>query len=157
MKALSMAIAFALVAGTGFIAGQARAEADPKLLQERQALMKEQSADMAAVKGYLDGKEELAKAQKAAADLPGTMKRIPAVFPEGSGGKSPEGKYTTKPEIWTDWKGFLEIRDTAEKKSQALADAAKAGNKEAIQAAFADLGKNGCGACHGKFREEVKQ
>ena len=31
------------------------------------------------------------------------------------------------------------------------------GNKEQIQTAFNELGKNGCGGCHGKFREELKK
>ena len=30
-------------------------------------------------------------------------------------------------------------------------------DKAKIQEAFADLGKNGCGGCHGKFREEIKK
>ena len=157
MRLSRVALGFALLVVSGFVAAPAGAEADAKVLKDREALMKQQGADMGAIKGFLDGKEDAAKAEKAASDLPETMKRIPSVFPEGSGGTSPGGKFATKPEIWTDWNGFLAARDTGEKKSEALLAAVKAGNKEAIQAAFADLGKNGCGACHGKFREEVKQ
>ena len=40
---------------------------------------------------------------------------------------------------------------------QNLLAAVKTGDKAAIQTAFGDMGKNGCGACHGKFREEIKQ
>lgn len=128
-----------------------------QVIKDRQALMKEQAGDMGAVKGFLEDKADQAKAQAAATDLGDTMKRLPDVFPEGTGGPNPEGKYTTKPEIWSDWKAFLAARDTAAEKAGSLAAAVKTGDKEKIQTAFADLGKNGCGACHGKFREEVKK
>ena len=157
MRSPRIVLALAIFAAAGCAGFAARADADPKILQDREALMKNQAQALGAVKGYLDGKADLAKAEKGAADLIDTMKKIPAVFPQGSGGKSPDGKFATKPDIWTDWNGFLAARDTAEKKTEALVAAVKGGNKDAIQAAFADLGKNGCGACHGKFREEVKQ
>ena len=128
-----------------------------QVIKDRQALMKEQAGDMGAIKGFLDGKNDQAKADSAAADLGDTMKKLPDMFPEGSGGPNPEGKYTTKPEIWSDWKAFLASRDTAAEKATALAAAVKTGDKDKIQTAFADMGKNGCGACHGKFREEIKK
>jgi cytochrome c556 len=128
-----------------------------QVIKDRQALMKEQGGDMGSIKGYLDDKADLAKATAAATDLVATMQKIPDVFPPDTGGPNPEGKYTTKPEIWSDWKGFLAARDTAAEKATALAAAVKAGDKTNIQTAFSDLGKNGCGACHEKFREEVKK
>jgi cytochrome c556 len=33
--------------------------------------------------------------------------------------------------------------------------AVKSGNKGAIETAFGDLGKNGCGGCHETFREKL--
>lgn len=128
-----------------------------QVIKDRQALMKAQGGDMGAVKGYLDDKADLAKATSAATDLTQTMKKIPDVFPPGTEGPNPEGKFAPKPEVWSDWKGFLAARDTAAGKADALVVAVKGGDKAAIQAAFADLGKNGCGACHGKFREELKK
>jgi cytochrome c556 len=127
------------------------------VIKDRQALMKQQGGDMGAVKAFLDGSGDPAKATAAATDLTQTMKKIPDVFPEGTGGPNPDGKYTTKPEIWTDWKGFLAARDEGEKRADALAVLVKGSDKEKIQTAFADLGKNGCGGCHGKFREEIKK
>ena len=102
-------------------------------------------------------KGDEAKATAAASDLPQTMAKLPDVFPQGSSQPSPDGKYAPKAEIWSDWKGFLEQRDVAATKSQALLAALKGGDKPAIQAAFGDMGKNGCGGCHGKFREEIKK
>ncbi len=128
-----------------------------QVIKDRQALMKEQGADLGAVKAYLDDKGDLAKATTAVANLTQTMKKIPDVFPPGTEGPNPEGKYAPKAEVWSDSKGFLAARDTAAEKVTVLATAVKGGDKAKIQEAFADLGKNGCGACHGKFREEVKK
>lgn len=150
-----LAIGAAIAIGVGSFAASAQDKA--KVTKEREALMKQQGADLGAVKGYLDDKNDLAKATAGATDLTQTMKKIPDVFPPGTAGGDPDGKYAAKPEIWTDWKEFLSIRDTAAQKAEALATAVKTGNKEQIQTAFADLGKNGCGACHGKFREELKK
>lgn len=143
-----------LLLGVGLASAQA---ADEKIMQERQALMKQQGADMGAVKGYLEDKNDLAKATAAATDLSGTMKKIPDVFPPNTAGASPDGKYETKPEVWSDSKGFLERRDIAAKKVEALQVALKGGDKAAIQTAFGDLGKEGCGGCHQKFRAEIKK
>jgi cytochrome c556 len=128
-----------------------------QIIKDRQALMKEQGGDLGAVKAYLDDKGDLAKATAGATDLPLTMKKIPDVFPPGTEGPNPEGKYAPKAEVWSDRKGFLAARDAAAEKADALVAAVKGGDKAKIQEAFADLGKNGCGGCHGKFREEIKK
>jgi cytochrome c556 len=158
MRALPVALGALVLAATAVATAPAPAQvADAKVLQDRQALMKQQGADMGAIKGYLDDKNDLAKASAAAIDLPQTMAKIPDVFPQGTPGPNPDGKYETTAEVWSDWKGFLEQRDTAAKKADALAAAVKGGDKAAIQEAFADLGKNGCGSCHQKFRTEIKK
>jgi cytochrome c556 len=128
-----------------------------QVIKDRQSLMKQQGGDVGAVKAYLDDKGDLAKATAAAADLVQTMKKIPDVFPPGTEGPNPEGKWAPKPEVWSDAKGFLAARDAAAEKADALVVAVKGGDKAKIQEAFADLGKNGCGGCHGKFREEIKK
>lgn len=128
-----------------------------QVIKDRQALMKEQGGDMGAVKAYLDDKADLPKAAAAASDLVQTMRKLPDVFPPGTDGPNPEGKYTTKSEIWSDWKAFLAVRDSAAEKADALVAAVRGGDKAAIQTAFSDLGKNGCAACHEKYREEIKK
>ena len=128
-----------------------------QVIKDRQALMKEQGGDMGAIKGYLEDKADQAKATTAAANLIQTMGKIPDAFPPGTDGPGPDGKYAPKAEVWSDWKDFLVHRDVAASKAEALLVAVKGGDKANIQTAFADLGKNGCGACHGKFREELKK
>src|SRR5207248_11276351 len=125
------------------------------VLKEREATMKEQGKDIGAVKAYLDGKGDLAQAKTGSANLTQTTKKIPQLFPAGTGGPSPDGDYVAKPEIWTDWNKFLDAQKTAAAKADALLAAVNGGDKSASEAAVADLGKNVCGGCHTTFRENV--
>jgi len=157
MRSSLKLIALAAVLGLGAAAAPGALAVDKdQVIKDRQALMKQQGADMGSIKGYIDGKADLAKATAAASDLIETMKKLPDLFPEGTGGPNPENKFTTKAEIWTDWNGFLAARDTGAEKATALLAALKGGDMNAVTAAFGDMGKNGCGACHGKYREEIK-
>jgi cytochrome c556 len=146
------AAAAIVVAGA---AGLAVAQDKETVLKEREATMKEQGKDIGAVKAYLDGKGDLAQAKTGAANLTQTTKKIPQLFPAGTGGPSPDGDYVAKPEIWTDWNKFLDAQKAAAAKADALLVAVNGGDKAAIEAAFNDLGKNGCGGCHTTFREKI--
>lgn len=126
------------------------------VLKDRQATMKLQGKDMGAVKGFLDGKNDQAAAVSAATSLTTTTKKIPDLFPPGTDKPSPDGDFAPKGAIWTDWNKFLDAQKAAATKADALVAAVKAGDKAAIQAAFGDLGKNGCGNCHTSFREKLK-
>jgi cytochrome c556 len=151
-KARVLGAAAIIVAGT---AGFALAQDKEAVLKERQATMKEQGKDVGAVKAYLDGKGDLAQAKTSADNLTQTTKKIPQLFPPGTGGPSPDGDYVAKPEIWTDWNKFLDAQKAAAAKADALLVAVNGGDKSAIEAAFNDLGKNGCGGCHTTFREKI--
>src|SRR5436309_13269395 len=152
-KARVFGVAAAIVVAGA--AGSAVAQDKETVLKERQATMKEQCKDLGAVKAYLEGKGDLPQAKTGAADLTQTTKKIPQLFPAGTGGPSPDGDYVAKPEIWTDWNKFLDAQKTAATKADALLVAVNGGDKAAIQAAFDDLGKNGCGGCHTTFREKI--
>ena len=151
-----LALGAMLAVGAANVPGAVAADKD-QVIKDRQALMKQQGGDMGAVKGFLEDKADQAKATAAATDLIATMNKIPDVFPAGTEGPNPDGKYAPKPEVWSDMKGFLAQRDVAAGKADALLAAVKGGDKAAIQTAFADMGKNGCGGCHGKYREEIKK
>jgi cytochrome c556 len=151
-KARVLGAAAIVLAGT---AGFALAQDKEAVLKERQATMKEQGKDVGAVKAYLDGKGDLAQAKTSADNLTQTTKKIPQLFPPGTGGPSPDGDYVAKPEIWTDWNKFLDAQKAAAAKADALLVAVNGGDKSAIEAAFNDLGKNGCGGCHTTFREKI--
>ena len=152
MKARVLGAAAIVLAAT---AGSALAQDKEAVLKERQATMEEQGKDVGAVKAYLDGKGDLARAKTGANNLTQTTKKIPQLFPPGTGGPSPDGDYVAKPEIWTDWNKFLDAQKAAAAKADALLVAVNGGDKSAIEAAFNDLGKNGCGACHTTFREKI--
>ncbi len=123
-----------------------------QVIKDRQALMKEQGGDAGAVKAYLDDKGDLAKATAAAADLVQTMKKIPDVFPPGTEGPNPEGKWAPKAEVWSDAKGFLAARDAAAEKADALVVAVKGGDKAKAQALFKDIDR----LCHDTFRAKLQ-
>ena len=125
------------------------------VVKNREALMKGQGKDLGSVKAYTEGKGDLAQAEAGAAGLAQSTKKIPEVFPPGTGGTSTDGKYATKPVIWTDWNKFLDAQKTAASKAEVLLVAVKSGDKTEIETAFGDLGKNGCGACHEMFREKL--
>jgi cytochrome c556 len=152
-RVLAAALAI-VVAGAS---GMALAQDKETVLKNRQATMKEQGKDLGAVKAYLDGKGDLAQAKAGATNLTQTTKKIPDLFPPGTGGPNPTGDYVAKPVIWTDWNKFLEAQKTAASKADALLVAVNGGDKTAIETAFNDLGKNGCGGCHTTFREKIEK
>ncbi len=150
-----VALGAVLVIGAVYSTGAPAADKE-QIIKDRQSLMKSQGAALAAVKNFLDDKGDLAKATEEANGLPAKLKKIPDAFPPGSEGPNPEGKWAPKATVWSDWNGFKAQVDTAVGKADVLAAAVKGGDKAKIQEAFADIGKNGCGACHGKFREDLK-
>ena len=152
-RLLGAALAIVVAGVSGVALGQDR----ETVLKDRQATMKEQGKDIGAVKAYLDGKGDLAQAKAGATGLTQTTKKIPELFPPGTGGPNPTGDYVAKPVIWTDWNKFLDAQKAAAGKAEALLVALNGGDKTAIEAAFNDLGKNGCGACHTTFREKIEK
>ncbi len=142
----------------GIIAVAAPAPAQDKqaVLKERQATMKQQGRDLGRIKGYLDGKADQSAAVAAATDLTKTTRKIPDLFPPGTAGPSPDGKFQPKPTVWSERGKFLEVQKIAAAKADALLAAVKSGDKTAVRTAFVDLGKNGCGSCHTDFREKLE-
>jgi cytochrome c556 len=155
LKSRVLGAALAIVMGGG--SGVALAQDKETVLKSRQATMKEQGKDLGAVKAYLEGKGDLAQAKAGATNLTQTTKKIPDLFPPGTGGPNPTGDYAAKPVIWTDWDKFLDAQKTAASKADALLVAVNGGDKTAMETAFNDLGKNGCGGCHTTFREKIEK
>ena len=150
-----LVLAAAITCVVAGFSGLTLAQDKEAVIKNREALMKGQGKDLSSVKAYTEGKGDLAQAEAGAAGLTQSTKKIPEVFPPGTGGTDSDGKYATKPAIWTDWNKFLDAQKIAAAKAEALLVAVKSGNKEAIETAFGDLGKNGCGGCHETFREKL--
>ena len=142
-----------VVAGLG--AGAASAQDALKLVQDRQALMKQQGKDLGAIRAYGAGKGDRASAEAAAADLAQSTRKIPTLFPPGTGTAEFPGKSGAKPAIWTEPDKFLaEQRNTAAK-VDALGAALKTGGAAAAATGAPDLWDNGCQGCHTTFREKL--
>jgi cytochrome c556 len=144
---------FAVTLIAGLYGSVARAD-DAAVLDGRSATMKAQGKDMGAIKAFTEDKGDLAAAQAAGADLVTQVGKIPDLFPKDTGMTAFPGKSYAKDAVWTDWDKFLAAAKTASAKADALNAALKGGDKAAITAAFGDMGKNGCGACHEPFREK---
>ena len=148
--------ATALILALAGISGTVLAQDKEAIVKNREALMKGQGKDLGSVKAFIDSKGDQAAAEAGATNLTQTMRKIPDAFPPGTGGVNADGKYSTKPDIWSDWNKFIDIQKNAVSRADLLLVAVKSGDKAAIQTAFGDLGKNGCGACHETFREKLK-
>jgi cytochrome c556 len=154
MKASTKWVALsALALSAALYAGTACAD-DAATLDARIATMKAQGKDMGAIKAFTEDKGDLAAAQAAGVDLVTQVAKIPDLFPKNTGMTAFPGKSYAKDAVWTDWDKFLAAAKTASAKADALNTALKGGDKAAITAAFGDMGKNGCGACHEPFREK---
>ena len=147
------AAAIAVVVGLGAIA--TAAEDLAAVVKDRQGVMKQQSDDLKVIKAYLDGGDDQAAAVQKAQDLVAISGKLPDVWPAGTSSKDMPGKSNAKPDIWQDMAKFKAIQATVKTADEALLAALQKGDKAAATTAFGDLGKNGCGACHGTFREKL--
>jgi len=91
-----------------------------------------------------------AKAAADNAELVATLAKLPwAAFGEGTD----KGETRAKPEIWKDAAKFKEAADKMQTELGKLNVAAKAGNVDALKAAFG-LAAASCKACHDNFRKD---
>jgi cytochrome c556 len=141
-------LAFTVLA-TGILA--AGTVAAQEVYKERETLMKGFGQGMGVVKGVVaEGKGTLADAATAAAQIAAGAPKIPGVFPEGSNA----GESEALPVIWAQWPDFESHAKTMGELATKLEAAAQSGDQAATLAAFAELGKNGCGGCHELYRKK---
>jgi cytochrome c556 len=151
-KFLGMIAVAALVAGLG--AAGVSAQDKEKAVKDRQDVMKSQGDALKAIKEFIDGKNDIAKAKEGTGTLLVTSKQIPTLFPPGTGIGQVQAKTAAKPEIWSDWQKFLDADKSLQSEVEKLAAAVDAGDKAKIAEQFGSVGKNGCGNCHNTFREK---
>lgn len=151
---LAMAVLTAALAGGAVFAQEpATAPATPggKAVVVRQAHSKELNGAFRAISDQL---KSATPDKTAIAANAGKMKALaadlPAWFPKGSG---PEAgvKTAAKAEIWTDAEGFAAAATKLQGETAKLADAAAAGDMDAIKAQVRATG-GACKTCHDKYR-----
>lgn len=131
----------------GFLAlltsSQVFAQAD-----KRQALMKNNSEAVKAIKAAVDAKD-YATIEAKARDIMGNADKIVGFFPKGSD----TGKTKAKAEIWEKFDDFSKNPIKLKIAATELADAAKAKDDGAVTVKVKALG-DVCGSCHKAFRAE---
>lgn len=144
--------AHALVAALALVGVAGAASAEPTPIQAyRQSVMKAFGAHAAAIKTALVDETSLAGDVVAhARAIEALSASIPKMFPEGTG----EGDTDALPSVWSDSAGFAAASTKSAELAAALVKAAESGDNAAALAAFAALGKDGCGGCHGVFRKK---
>ena len=138
---------------TAITIGVSAAQEDP--IKTRKALMKangdQAKIGAAMVKG--DKQFDLAAVHKIFATFEDAAAKMPALFPDSSKSEanSPEADdFSPTPKVWeemADFKArFVKFGEDAK------AAAASVKDLDSFKAAFGNIGKNDCGACHEQYR-----
>ena len=151
-RSIKMVLAASALVAFGAAEAQAQQAKPEEVLALRKGVYQVIRASFGPLAGFADGKVQLdaAKAQLLGTRLAAVAPMAAEVFPTDSdfvaGSKA-------KPEIWSKPADFKAKMDAFQTAAAKLADAAKAGNLEAVKAAVPDVGK-ACKACHEDFREK---
>lgn len=136
--------------GQGQVANEEEAM---EVAEKRSEAMKSMGGSMRTLKRFTDGRGSAEDAAAAAAVIADAAPTLASLFPAGSGMTAlPDSE--SKAVIWEEWDEFVAATERLGEKAAALQAAIGTGDAGGIGAAFGDLGKNGCGGCHSKFREK---
>jgi cytochrome c556 len=116
--------------------------------------MKDQGRQWLVVRNYVEGKADQAAALSAVESLTKSIPTVPNYFPPGTEGPSPDGKWATKPEVWSEHDKFLTAVKKVGDQVAVLDVALRGGDKAKVEAAFKDL--NICSTCHETFRAKLQ-
>lgn len=157
MRTIGIAVS-ALALGTAVASsavGPSLAGEGGDAITERKALMRLQGAAAGAIKSAIDSKDpaRLKQVEGAARALAFSATAIPSMFPKGSDAKA--GKTNALDKVWSDAPGFKKSAEALGAAATKLANALKSGDPAASLAAFGEVGKDGCGACHGAYRAKM--
>ena len=151
--AAGSALALAMAFGAYGPEQAANADQHGNVAEERSKLMKGMGGAMRTLKRFTEGRKSAEEAAEAAAVIAAAAPKIADVFPPNTGmGANPESE--AKDNIWEEWDDFVAAASLLGDKAASLEAALASGDAGAAAAAFGDLGKNGCGGCHRRFREK---
>lgn len=152
----TVAVAAAIAVGAGvWVAGAPSGAASEAVIKERQELMsKVVSPAWRVLTAYVkDEKGTPDDVIKSAKELNAAANKIVPLFPRGTGrGDFPDKVTRALPAIWEDRQGFETSARALADQSAKLAEIAKTGDRDEINAQIAVLGKEGCTACHNGYR-----
>lgn len=155
-RAASVALAIGLVFGACGAYAQERVAGDDEaeeVMEMRSQTMKGLGKSMRTLRDFARGRTDAATAAMAASNIEKGSVDIPALFPIGTGlDEFPDSE--AKEVIWDEWDEFTASSQQLTEKAAAMVAAIGSADQGRIKAAFGDLGKNGCGGCHRRFREE---
>ena len=154
MKATRFLLIGTAVAIGAMTSTAAWAQDKEKVIAERQDLMKKQVREWIVVRNYVQGTADQQAAITAVDALEKLLPTVPKYFPPGTAGPAPDGKWGTKPEVWTEHDKFLAADKKVQEQVAALGAALKTGDKAKVEVAFKDL--DGCNACHNTFRAKLQ-
>ena len=117
----------------------------------RQATMDANAKHMNAIKAILTEDPQLIKLVAFHAEaIAEAAEYVPEMFPDGSTDKPT----AALPVIWEKSDQFKQVAERAHMLAEKLAETSQGGDVQATLAAFAVLGKEGCGGCHETFRKK---
>jgi cytochrome c556 len=151
LKLVAVGVVFAIGAMTSTAAW---AQDKEKVIAERQDLMKKQVREWIVVRNYVQGTADQQAAITAVDALEKLLPTVPKYFPPGTAGPAPDGKWGTKPEVWTEHDKFLAADKKVQEQVAALGAALKTGDKAKVEVAFKEL--DTCNACHNTFRAKLQ-
>ncbi len=122
-------------------------------VKARQDFMKAQAADTKAINDYTKGMATKDDAAKAIADLQARNSAILKQLAPGTSMADMPGVSYAKPAAFTDGAKLAEIVAALKVIEDKTADVIKTGTPADVATAAADIGKTGCGGCHGAYRE----
>ncbi len=129
-------------------AGLARAESmNP--IETRQAGQDLLAADYAGIRAVVAAQGDVTKLEDPAKAIARWIRQFPTQFPKGT-----EEGHNTKalPAVWADPEGFQKAANNLADTATKLAELAKAGDANAVEAQVKVVGE-ACAACHRTFRE----
>jgi len=149
LLALGAVLAIAAAASTA-----ALAQDKDKAIADRQDFMKRQIREWIVVRNYVQGNADQQAATAAADTLVKLVPDVPKHFPPGTDGPTPDGKWATKPEVWTEKEKFQAAEKKVTEQVAALDAAVKSGDKAKVEVAFKEL--DACNGCHNTFRAKLQ-
>jgi cytochrome c556 len=141
MKKILLLGAVALIAATGM----ARADA-PTPIEMRQTGLDLLSGSFGGIRAVVAAKGDVKTLEAPAKAMARFAALMPGLFPKGS-----EVGTKAKPEIWSDMDGFVKAAAALGAASTKLAELAKAGDAEGVEAQVKLVGA-ACGACHNAYK-----